>query len=103
MLGDFVRQRYASYDSGVGQRIESRSIGFAELEEIALNSPEPRPVSGKQEYLENLILSYTAHATSKGSPLMITIGIDCGTQSTKTIALDPDTNVVLAQASMGYE
>jgi len=33
---------------------------------------------------------------------VITLGIDCGTQGTKTIALDPGTNTVLAQASASY-
>lgn len=33
---------------------------------------------------------------------MIFLGIDCGTQSTKTIALDADTGRVLASASQGY-
>lgn len=59
-LDDVVRQRYASYDTGFGQRIEAGAIGFRELEEIALGAPEPQPASGRQEYLENLILSYTA-------------------------------------------
>lgn len=33
---------------------------------------------------------------------MITLGIDCGTQSTKTIAFDPETRKVLAQATQSY-
>jgi xylulokinase len=33
----------------------------------------------------------------------ITLGIDCGTQSTKTIAFDSATRSVLAQASRGYD
>lgn len=60
VLDDFLRQRYASYDTGFGRRIEAGSIGFSELEEIALDAPEPLSASGRQEYLENLILSYTA-------------------------------------------
>ena len=60
VLSDFVAKRYASYDSGFGKQIEERSIGFDELERIALDAPEPPPISGKQEYLENLILSYIA-------------------------------------------
>jgi xylulokinase len=34
---------------------------------------------------------------------MITLGIDCGTQSTKTLALDTDSGEVLALAAQGYE
>ncbi len=33
---------------------------------------------------------------------MITLGIDCGTQSTKTIALDGETGAILASASKSY-
>jgi len=34
---------------------------------------------------------------------MITLGIDCGTQSTKTIALDTATGKILASAAQGYD
>jgi xylulokinase len=34
---------------------------------------------------------------------MITLGIDCGTQSTKTVALDTETGAILAAATRGYE
>lgn len=57
---EFVSKRYSSYDEGFGQAIEQRKIGFRELEQIALNEREPRPTSGKQEYLENLLMSYLA-------------------------------------------
>ena len=57
-LDAFVAQRYASYDRGYGKEIESRRIGFKELEQIALKLGEPKPVSGRQEYLENLLNTY---------------------------------------------
>jgi xylose isomerase len=57
-LDEFVAKRYASYDTGYGKEIESRRIGLAELEKIALKLGEPKPVSGRQEYLENLVNSY---------------------------------------------
>jgi xylose isomerase len=58
VFGKFVAQRYASYDTGVGRDIAARRIGFTELEQVALTSGEPAPRSGKQEYLENLLMQY---------------------------------------------
>jgi len=54
----FVANRYASFDSGFGKDIEKRKIGFKDLEKIALKLGEPKPVSGRQEYLENLLNTY---------------------------------------------
>jgi xylose isomerase len=58
-LDEFVKQRYASFDSGFGREIEKKKIGFKELEKLVLSKlGEPNPVSGRQEYLENLINTY---------------------------------------------
>jgi xylose isomerase len=58
-LDGFVAKRYASYDSGFGKEIEKGKIGFAELEKLVLTKlGEPKPVSGRQEYLENLLNGY---------------------------------------------
>jgi xylose isomerase len=57
-LDGFVAQRYASFDTGYGKEIERKKIGFKELEKLALKMDEPKPVSGRQEYLENLLNSY---------------------------------------------
>ena len=55
-LGDFVKNRYASWDQGVGKDIEKGKVGFAELEKYALALGEVKTnQSGRQEYLENLI------------------------------------------------
>ena len=54
-LADFVAQRYSSYDSGIGEKIESRSVGLKELEAYALENGEPEVPSGRQEFLENLV------------------------------------------------
>jgi len=55
-LDQFVRDRYASWDSGIGAEIESGKAGFAELEAYILKKGEAAPnSSGRQEYLENLI------------------------------------------------
>jgi xylose isomerase len=58
LLQAFVQQRYASYDSEAGQRIVNGEADFDELEAWVMEKGEPRPVSGRQEYLENLINSY---------------------------------------------
>ena len=55
-LADFVKQRYASWDSGVGEKIEKRKEGFKVLETYALKMGEVKTnTSGRQEFLENLI------------------------------------------------
>ncbi len=55
----FVQERYASYDSGFGRDIEKGRVGFRELNKLVLTKlGEPKPRSGKQEYLENLLNTY---------------------------------------------
>lgn len=55
-LADFVRQRYSSWDSGIGEKIEKGKVGFKELEAYALKMGDVTTnQSGRQEFLENLI------------------------------------------------
>jgi xylose isomerase len=55
-LAAFVKQRYASYDSGMGAKIEAGKTNFKELETYILKKGEAAPnASGRQEFLENLI------------------------------------------------
>ena len=55
----FVADRYASFDTGFGQDIESGKANFKSLEKLVLTKlGEPTPRSGKQEYLENLLNTY---------------------------------------------
>ena len=55
-LAEFVKQRYASWDSGIGAKIESGKSNFTELEAHMLKQGEVTTnVSGRQEFLENLI------------------------------------------------
>jgi xylose isomerase len=55
-LCEFVKNRYASWDSGIGAKIESGKVGFKELEAYMLKKGEADAnVSGRQEFLENLI------------------------------------------------
>jgi xylose isomerase len=54
-----LKNRYASYDTGFGRDIEKRRVGFRDLNRLVLGKlGEPKPRSGKQEYLENLLNSY---------------------------------------------
>jgi xylose isomerase len=55
-LADFIRRRYNSWDTGIGEKIEKRKVGFKELEAYALKMSEVTTnQSGRQEFLENLI------------------------------------------------
>jgi xylose isomerase len=55
-LAEFVKQRYASWDTGIGAKIEAGKVGFKELEAYLLKQGEVTPnTSGRQEFLENLI------------------------------------------------
>jgi xylose isomerase len=58
-LTRFVADRYASYDDGFGRDIAKRKIGFKELDRLVQTKlGEPKPRSGRQEYLENLLNDY---------------------------------------------
>ncbi|SDS19429.1 xylose isomerase [Opitutus sp. GAS368] len=55
----FVAERYASFDAGYGRAIEKRRTNFRELNKLVLTKlGEPKPRSGRQEYLENLLNTY---------------------------------------------
>src|SRR5256714_2205401 len=55
-LAEFVKERYASWDSSLGVRIEKGKADFKELEAYILKKGEAAPnASGRQEFLENLI------------------------------------------------
>jgi xylose isomerase len=55
----FVKERYSSFDSGVGAEIESGKADFTSLEAYMLQKGEVTPnKSGRQEYLENLFNRY---------------------------------------------
>jgi xylose isomerase len=54
-IADFVKQRYSSWDSELGKKIEKGKSDFAELEAYALKLGEVKTIrSGRQEYLESL-------------------------------------------------
>jgi xylose isomerase len=55
-LAEFMKQRYASWDSGIGAKIESGKASLKEIEAYILKKGEiTANTSGRQEFLENLI------------------------------------------------
>ncbi|MFM7839212.1 MAG: xylose isomerase [Chitinophagaceae bacterium] len=54
----FRKDRYASFDSGAGQDFESGKLTLEDLRSFTMKNGEPRQISGKQEWLENLINQY---------------------------------------------
>jgi xylose isomerase len=55
-LAEFVKQRYASWDSGIGAKIESGKASLKGIEVYILKKGDvANNVSGRQEFLENLI------------------------------------------------
>jgi len=50
--------RYASYDAGQGKDFEQGKLSLEDLRNIAISAGEPATISGKQEFIENLITRY---------------------------------------------
>jgi len=57
-LAQFVKGRYATFDSGIGKDVEKGKATLESLSRSAARMKEPKPTSGRQEYLENLINRY---------------------------------------------
>ena len=56
---DFLQQRYQGWDQGLGADILKKKYTFEQISDYALKySLNPKPVSGRQELLENLFASY---------------------------------------------
>lgn len=56
----FITDRYASYDTGIGAEVESRSTSLDALDAYAQGIEAPQLASGRQEMLENIINDYLA-------------------------------------------
>lgn len=54
-IDEFVKERYASYHSGIGAKILSDSTDLEELSRYALALDEVKLQSGRQEYLESVV------------------------------------------------
>lgn len=50
--------RYASFDTGTGKDFEEGKVSLEDLRNYAIANGEPKVISGKQEYIENLINRY---------------------------------------------
>ncbi len=56
LLGEMVKERYSSFDTGVGAEIEAGKHDFTTLEKYMLEKGEADPnVSGRQELFENIV------------------------------------------------
>ncbi len=51
----FRKERYQSFDTGLGNRFEQGELSLEDLRQFAIDHGEPGMKSGKQEQLENLI------------------------------------------------
>jgi xylose isomerase len=59
VLKDFVKQRYGSWDAGIGQQVEKGQAKFEDLEKYMLDKGDAAAnQSGRQEMLENIINRY---------------------------------------------
>ena len=55
-IDQFIADRYASYNTGIGARIRSSETNLAELAAYAEEMGQPQlPGSGRQEYLESIV------------------------------------------------
>ncbi len=54
-ISQFISERYSSWDSDLGRRIESGQASLEELHRIALESPAPSVKPGRQEILEGIV------------------------------------------------
>ncbi len=58
-LADFIEKRYASWDKGIGKKIEQGKVGFKQLKAYMLDKGEIDPnESGRVEMLENIVNEY---------------------------------------------
>lgn len=52
------KERYASFDSGKGKQFEQGKLSLEDLCQLAAKSGEPDQISGRQEFVENIISRY---------------------------------------------
>lgn len=58
VFDNFTKERYKSYDEGIGKKIVNKEVGFEELEEYAMSLTDIKNTSGRQEMLENILNQY---------------------------------------------
>ena len=52
------QERYASFDSGIGQEFEQGNLSFEQIYEYGKKVGEPKQISGKQEKYEAIVALY---------------------------------------------
>lgn len=52
------KDRYSSFDNGKGKEFEEGKLSLADLRDYAVKNGEPATISGRQEYLENILNWY---------------------------------------------
>ncbi len=57
-LSGNIRERYASWQSGIGKEIMTGNAEFESMENFILEHGKPSLISGRQEALENLVNAY---------------------------------------------
>lgn len=55
---NFKEERYSSYKSGIGLKIDSKNVTLEELNDYALKHDKVEIPSGRQEYLESILNQY---------------------------------------------
>jgi len=55
---ELLKSRYASFDKGKGRDFEKGKMSLKDLAAIAMKGGEPEQISGRQEYLENILNQY---------------------------------------------
>jgi xylose isomerase len=58
VFADFIKERYSSFDSGIGAKIMSGQVGLEDLEKWVVKEGQPVTQSARQEMLENILNSY---------------------------------------------
>merc|ERR1711907_888165 len=58
VLEKTIKDRYSSWNADLGKKIEAGLTTFEEVAEYAATCGEPKQISGKQEYLEQLLNIY---------------------------------------------
>lgn len=55
-IDEFIKERYSSYSTGIGEKIRNKSVTLEECAEYAAKLKKPElPESGRQEYLETVV------------------------------------------------
>jgi len=49
------KARYASFDNSKGKEFEDGKLSLEDLRQYAIDKGEPKTISGRQEYYENII------------------------------------------------